>query len=60
MLGSIVILTIVRIFSSSARWQQQHFTHKEITWYAFMLEAEWTSGLINADATSWQDAKFSH
>jgi hypothetical protein len=26
-----------------------HFTLKEIPWYSFLLEAEWTAGLLNAD-----------
>ena len=26
-----------------------HFTPKEIPWYSFLLEAEWTPGLLNAD-----------
>jgi hypothetical protein len=26
-----------------------HFIHKEISWYSFLLEAEWTPGVLNDD-----------
>jgi len=36
-----------KIVVSSTR--RQHFTAKEIPWYSFTLEAEWTPGLMIAD-----------
>jgi hypothetical protein len=30
----------------SSTWQQ-HLTHKNISWYSLLLEADWTSGLLN-------------
>jgi hypothetical protein len=35
-----------RFFNST---HQLQFTTKEIRWYSFLLEAEWTLGLLNAD-----------
>ena len=32
--------------------RQPHFTPKEISWYTFTLEAEWTAGLLSADRSN--------
>ena len=29
--------------------RRPHFTPKEIPWYSFLIEAEWTLGLLNAN-----------
>jgi hypothetical protein len=29
--------------------RRPHFTLKEITWYSFLLEADWNQELLNAD-----------
>jgi hypothetical protein len=34
---------------SDLRTCRPHFTSEEIPWYSFLLEADWTSGLLNAD-----------
>jgi hypothetical protein len=31
--------------------RRPHFTLEEIPWYSFLLEAEWTPGLLNANRT---------
>jgi hypothetical protein len=38
----------VRVVSSTHR---PHFTPKDIPWHSFLLVAEWTPGLLNADQT---------
>jgi hypothetical protein len=35
-----------RVVSSTCR---PHFSPKEIPWYSFLLEADWTPGLMNAN-----------
>jgi hypothetical protein len=39
-----------RVVSSRRR---PHFTFKEIPGYSFLLEAEWTPRLLNADRGDW-------